>query len=72
MALDKLDIYVNNTLVMKQGSPVPCNQEEMRITLLTSDTAIAKICLNLGDGKATAWGCDLSEEYVTLNSEDIT
>ena len=72
MALDKLDIYVNNTLVMKQGSPVFCNQEEMRITLLTSDTAIAKICLNLGDGKATAWGCDLSEEYVTLNSEDIT
>ena len=72
MALDKLDIYVNNTLVMKQGSPVPCNQEEMRITLLTRDTAIARICLNLGDGKATAWGCDLSEEYVTLNSEDIT
>ncbi|MCD6599523.1 MAG: bifunctional glutamate N-acetyltransferase/amino-acid acetyltransferase ArgJ [Dehalococcoidia bacterium] len=72
MALDKLDIYVNNTLVMKQGSPVFCNQEEMRITLLTRDTAIARICLNLGDGKATAWGCDLSEEYVTLNSEDIT
>jgi len=72
MALDKLDIYVNNTLVMKQGSPVPCNQEEMRITLLTRDSAIARICLNLGDGKATAWGCDLSEEYVTLNSEDIT
>jgi len=72
MALDKLDIYVNNTLVMKQGSPAPCNQEEMRITLLTRDTAIARICLNLGDGKATAWGCDLSEEYVTLNSEDIT
>ena len=72
MTLDKLDIYVNNTLVMKQGSPMPCNQEEMRTTLLARDTAIAKICLNLGDGKATAWGCDLSEEYVTLNSEDIT
>ena len=72
MALDKLDIYVNNTLVMKQGSPMPCNEEEMRMTLLARDTAITRICLNLGDGKATAWGCDLSEEYVTLNSEDIT
>jgi len=25
--------------------------------------------LNLGSGTATAWGCDLSEEYVTINSE---
>jgi len=26
----------------------------------------------LGDGQATAWGCDLSEEYVTINSEYTT
>jgi len=31
-----------------------------------------RICLNLGDGRATAWGCDLSEEYVTINSEYTT
>jgi glutamate N-acetyltransferase/amino-acid N-acetyltransferase len=28
--------------------------------------------LNLGSGKATAWGCDLSEEYVTINSRYMT
>jgi glutamate N-acetyltransferase/amino-acid N-acetyltransferase len=28
--------------------------------------------LHLGDGKATAWGCDLTPEYVRLNSEYTT
>jgi len=28
--------------------------------------------LNLGRGAATAWGCDLSEEYVGINSEYMT
>lgn len=72
MAPDKLDIYLNNTHVMKQGCPMTFNQEEMRVTLLARDTTLIRTCLNLGDGKATAWGCDLSEEYVTINSEDIT
>ncbi|MBA7691718.1 Arginine biosynthesis bifunctional protein ArgJ [subsurface metagenome] len=28
--------------------------------------------LNLGMALATAWGCDLSEEYVTINSQYTT
>jgi glutamate N-acetyltransferase/amino-acid N-acetyltransferase len=28
--------------------------------------------LNLGSAEATAWGCDLSEEYVTINSQYMT
>jgi glutamate N-acetyltransferase/amino-acid N-acetyltransferase len=28
--------------------------------------------LNLGSASATAWGCDLSEEYVLINSEYMT
>jgi glutamate N-acetyltransferase/amino-acid N-acetyltransferase len=28
--------------------------------------------LNLGTASATAWGCDLSEEYVTINSAYTT
>jgi glutamate N-acetyltransferase/amino-acid N-acetyltransferase len=30
------------------------------------------VSLNLGGAKATAWGCDLSEEYVTINSTYAT
>jgi glutamate N-acetyltransferase/amino-acid N-acetyltransferase len=28
--------------------------------------------LHLGDGEATAWGCDLTPEYVRLNSDYTT
>ena len=28
--------------------------------------------LNLGEASATAWGCDLTEEYVAINSHYTT
>jgi len=65
---DKLDVYLNDTCVMKQGCSAPFNKEEMKIALSNSDSVIIKVCLNLGEAKATAWGCDLSEEYVRINS----
>ena len=36
--------------------------------LSISDNVLIKLCLNSGDGKATARSCDLREEYVTINS----
>jgi glutamate N-acetyltransferase/amino-acid N-acetyltransferase len=69
---NKLDVYLNDVCVMKQGSPVPFSQEEMRLALSNSDDVLIRLCLNLGNGKATAWGCDLSEEYVTINSSYST
>jgi len=40
--------------------------------LSSRDDVLIRPCLNLGDGRATAWGCDLSEEYVTINSAYAT
>jgi len=65
---DKLGIYLNGVCVMKQGCPMPFNKEKMRVTLSNSDNIPIMVCLNLGNGRATAWGCDLSQEYVTINS----
>lgn len=65
---DKLDVYLNDTCVMKQGCSAPFNKEEMKKALSNNDSMIIKVCLNLGEAKATAWGCDLSEEYVRINS----
>jgi glutamate N-acetyltransferase/amino-acid N-acetyltransferase len=70
--LDKLDVYLNEICVMKQGSRSPFDKAEMISALSNSDSVLVKLCLNLGDGKATAWGCDLSEEYVTINSAYTT
>ncbi len=68
---DKLDVYLNNICAMKQGLPTPFSKEEMRMALCKNNVLI-RVCLNLGSSKATAWGCDLSEEYVRINSEYTT
>ncbi|HEU65583.1 MAG TPA: bifunctional glutamate N-acetyltransferase/amino-acid acetyltransferase ArgJ [Chloroflexi bacterium] len=69
---DRLDVYLNGVCVMKQGSTVPFDKEEVISALNNNDNVLIKLCLNLGDGKATAWGCDLSEEYVRINSRYTT
>jgi glutamate N-acetyltransferase/amino-acid N-acetyltransferase len=62
----KLEVYLNDVCVMKQGSPVPFDRQELSDSL--AGEVLVRLCLNLGGGKAVAWGCDLSEEYVTINS----
>jgi N-acetylglutamate synthase/N-acetylornithine aminotransferase len=51
---------------------MPFDRERVKATLSNDENVLIKLSLNLGDGKATAWGCDLSEEYVTINSEYTT
>jgi len=69
---DRLDVYLNDVCVMKQGCPTPFSKAEMISVLGNSDNVLIRLCLYLGDGKATAWGCDLSEEYVRINSRYTT
>ena len=69
---DKLDVHLNDICVMKQGSPTRFDAEELRTSLARANKVPIKVYLNLGDGRATAWGCDLSEEYVRINSEHAT
>ncbi|UCH51198.1 MAG: bifunctional glutamate N-acetyltransferase/amino-acid acetyltransferase ArgJ [Chloroflexota bacterium] len=67
----KLEVYMNDVCVMKQGSPVPFDKHKMSTSLAGKEVSV-RLCLNLGQGKAVAWGCDLSEEYVTINSDYTT
>jgi glutamate N-acetyltransferase/amino-acid N-acetyltransferase len=72
LVAERLDVYLNNVCVMKQGCPMPFNREELRTALAKANDVPVRACLNLGSGKAIAWGCDLSEEYVTINSQYTT
>ncbi len=67
----KIDLYLDSLCLMKAGCPLPFDHEQAKSILDRAEVPI-RICLNLGDGTATAWGCDLSEEYVTINSEYTT
>ncbi|MFP3976134.1 MAG: bifunctional ornithine acetyltransferase/N-acetylglutamate synthase, partial [Dehalococcoidia bacterium] len=40
--------------------------------IMSRDEVPFRVCLNLGGNEATAWGCDLTEEYVSINAEYTT
>jgi glutamate N-acetyltransferase/amino-acid N-acetyltransferase len=67
----KIDLCLSGICIMKEGHSQPFSVDEARAALCRSEVSI-KICLNLGVRKATAWGCDLSEDYVTINSTQTT
>ncbi|MBA7710677.1 Arginine biosynthesis bifunctional protein ArgJ [subsurface metagenome] len=67
----KIDLYLGNLCLLKAGRPQPFAREEAIRILSGSEVAIV-LQLNLGSATATAWGCDLSEEYVTSNSQYTT
>jgi glutamate N-acetyltransferase/amino-acid N-acetyltransferase len=67
----RTDLFLGEVCVMRAGRPEPFDGTRVRSILDRPEVTI-RICLNLGDAAATAWGCDLSEEYVTINSEYTT
>ena len=54
--------------VCKNGSGVPFSEELAKEILLESEIEIL-ISVGDGDGKATAWGCDLTYDYVKINGD---
>ena len=42
------------------------------VVLMRGDQVTFRLHLNLGEGEATAWGCDLTEQYVIINSAYTT
>ena len=67
----KIDLYIGNICLVKAGHQLPFDREKVVAVLHSSGVPIT-LQLNLGTATATAWGCDLSEEYVTINSQYTT
>ena len=55
-------------LVCKNGAGVPFSEENAKEILLESEIEVL-IGLNDGAGTATAWGCDLTYDYVKINGD---
>ena len=55
-------------LVCKNGAGVEFSEEKAKEILLEKEI-VTKIELNDGNSSATAWGCDLTYEYVKINGD---
>ena len=67
----KIDLYIGGICVVKGGRPLPFDKMSV-VEVLKGDEVSITLGLNLGMALATAWGCDLSEEYVVINSQYTT
>ncbi len=68
---DKIALYVNDVCIMEAGRPIPYHKDAV-VALMQGPEVSFRIRLNLGEATAKAWGCDLSEDYVTINSAYTT
>lgn len=70
--INKVDVDLRSDkgviTVCKNGSGVEFS-EEFASEVLSSDEIYIDINLNDGDSKATAWGCDLTYDYVKINGD---
>ena len=52
------------------GDGVACEYSEEEATKILSDPEVtALVDMHMGDAEATAWGCDLSYDYVKINAD---
>ena len=57
---------------MEEGKPIPFHKDAIVAMMRELSEVSFTVRLGLGDAKATAWGCELTEEYVTFNSAYTT
>jgi len=65
---DKVDLYLKEKIV-ENGQPLKFSRQEIRKHLESSDEVKIIIDLKMGEANATAWGCDLTYDYVKLNTK---
>jgi glutamate N-acetyltransferase/amino-acid N-acetyltransferase len=68
---EKVRIAFGDTCVFAKGEPQEVDLKSLETYLQGQEVQIA-IDLGLGDGQATVWGCDLTEDYVKINAEYTT
>ncbi len=71
LALDRLHLTVGGLTVFERGSGVEVDLAAVRRAFEQPEIEIVAT-LGLENGRAEAWGCDLSEEYVRINADYTT
>jgi glutamate N-acetyltransferase/amino-acid N-acetyltransferase len=66
---EKIDLYLDNVLVVRKGSRNPSYLESSALAAMTKPEFTVRAILNRGKASATIWTCDLSFDYVKINAE---
>ncbi|MES2017825.1 MAG: bifunctional glutamate N-acetyltransferase/amino-acid acetyltransferase ArgJ [Pseudomonadota bacterium] len=67
--VSKLDLYLDDVWVAKNGGRNPDYQEADGQRVMQQSEITVRVKLARGSASATVWTCDLSHEYVTINAD---
>lgn len=65
---DEVDLVRNGEILAFEDTPYLERAEK----IMQTKNVTVNVDLDLGDGEATAWGCDLTYDYVKINAEYTT
>ena len=65
----KLDLYLDDVLVAKNGGRNPAYLEADGQRVMKQSEITVRVRLGRGAQAATIWTCDLSHDYVTINAD---
>lgn len=69
---DKVELYFENSdksvLIYKDGVAADYSEEEATQILASPEVRVL-VDMHMGEAEATAWGCDLSYDYVKINAD---
>ena len=68
---DRVDAWIGEFQVLAAGLPVQFDEKAASVHM-AQPRSLIRLHLHLGANTATAWGCDLSHEYVTINADYTT
>jgi glutamate N-acetyltransferase/amino-acid N-acetyltransferase len=66
--VNKTDIYLGQEKMAENGMGLIFDEQKAREEL-EKETVVITVDLKSGDHQATAWGCDLTYEYVSINAD---
>ena len=67
--VSKLDLYLDDVLVAKNGGRNPDYREEDGQRVMKQSEITIRVKLGRGDAETTVWTCDLSHDYVSINAD---
>ncbi len=67
--VSKLDMYLDDVLVAKNGGRNPEYREEDGQRVMQQSEITIRVKLSRGDACTTVWTCDLSHDYVSINAD---
>jgi len=66
---DLLTIRFGDILVAENGWVAPSYNEQDGATYMKNQNLVIGVDLGLGDGQSTAWTCDLTHGYISINAD---